>query len=262
MSRRYIKPVLPILNRSHPLARGLQFAAAPGAVKGFGDANGFTDKDSITGLNGAIQGSLDPTTFSVSDIGRTANAGASQDAWFWQTLGDAAATRPIPNNGRFSVAALFRINTLPGAASPAIHVRGSNGADNSLGLRFLSSSPNRVDLFTIGNTGGLAEALDPTAINTAESFLFVGTNSASAALSLFRNGLLQATAAPGAPDAAIPRDVVTSIIGNEFNFSKTDAQIGMAAMWNYVLPRGAISMLWSDPYCLWKPSRAVGAARV
>ena len=248
MSRRYIQPVRPVLNRRHPLAYGLVYACVPGWTKGA--AVNITTRDDITKAPGAIQGSLG-SQFSVQDFGRALSAGTSPDGTAW---GDMASDQPVPNNGRYTLACLVRPKDLTGYGATGILIgRGNPSQANSFYFRYTApSGPFALEQGDASGSDLLNDGLTATTVN--ESFLFVGTGAGqtTGALRIIRNGILSATQTPGSPDIPSARSVETTMLGDAVASRPFDGDVGMGAIWNRELTQNELKSLWVDPYVLWK----------
>lgn len=251
MSRAFRKPVRPVLNRKHALARGLIFAAAPGWDKGY-NPSGVVAEEDIARAHGDINGSLGGT-FDVFDGGRTMTAGASVDG---TKYGAYAATKANVNSRSVSCAILTRPRVLPGLDLAEVMLAKSedlgptfpgyrlniNNAGGAVAYEFAVN--DGVGTSNVRGTNGTP--------NVQRTALVVGTfGIRSNDLKVYVDGRLENSVAATRLPANNTFDV--SIFATDTNTFAYDGIISMAAIWNRELAPQEVAALWTDPYILWKP---------
>lgn len=251
MSRRFIKPVRPVLNRAQPLFRGLLFSAAPGWDKGY-DPNGVVAEEDITRAHGDINGSL-PGTFAIYDGGRTMTAGASLDA---TQYGAYAVTKANANSRSISCAILTRPRSMPGVSTAVMMA----GKTEQLGTTFpgyrlnLNTDAGGLTAFewAMNDGAGTTNVRGTNGVpNTTSTFLVVGTfNHLNDEFRLYVNGALDDEQIASRLPANNAANVTT--FSSDANVDTYDGIISMIAIWNREIQPSEVARLWVDPYLLWK----------
>lgn len=262
--RRFTKPYRPELQRGHPLAHGLAFVTAPwlrgsSAVTIGSYPSGAVDEDERTRIRGDIVGSL-PDHYRHRDMGVTITSGLpTVDPIKW--LGQASLDIANARNGKFTMAVLFMTREATDE-TPQLILNKRDFAASGVGYTFekLSLGGNRVRLQTDdGGSDEMGEVFDPVVNQTYHYFMTLSGATANLGR-MYRDGTLVDVLTPGGPNPAGTNSEPVTMFGDSAGVgSLWDGEIGMAAIWDRQLPIGAMNMLYTDPYTLWKPIDADGA---
>lgn len=245
-TRRYIKPVRPMLNRADPFSRGLVFAAAPGWTKGFRAADGSTAPEEMQKTRGAI--TTPGGNFTVSDQGRAAQSGTVNSVLLY------AAQTKINLTNDVSMAIVHRTKQI---ALGNINVCGTRQgvAAGKAGFGFIRSNADLKMRFRIddGTNADTATGSAGSDVATDTTFLWTGTHDDAAnTIQIYENGKFRNSGTsnrnPAVNGQGLAAFASTTNVGTE------DAIIGLILVWNRVLRANEIVDLWTDPWRMFKPT--------
>lgn len=265
--RRWLsKPPRPVLQKGHPLARGLVFAVCPW-LQGASASVGLVDPDDRTQLRGDIQGSI-PGSHSHWDMGITLAAGVSTDSTRWAQQGVRQASEPGAS-GQWTAAVLYRVlGPYPFVDNTPLFIKGDSSTTvNAFGFFAQDKfGVNEMQSFTrdaLGSDGNSPSfnALWTSISSANRTYLQVASwvgngtfpGQSTNESDMQTDGFVGTNAVPGGPNPVGLSQLAIQVFGDSGNVLVTDSEIGMLALWNRHMPKQAFSMLNTDPYSLWRP---------